>query len=208
MPVSDKPRIILASASPRRRDLLRRIGFSFTVEPSGVDESTISHGSHREFAMKAALAKALDVSGSHTEALVIGADTIVCIEDRILGKPSDRVEAEQMLMDLRGRDHEVITGVAVVRAGSLQCMVDAETTTVFFKNFRKETLERYLESGESLDKAGAYGIQGRGKILVRRIEGDYFNVVGLPLDCLLRALSTFLDIKPNRERLDDLHHPF
>jgi len=173
-----------------------------------VDESAIPWTTHREFALKAALAKAKDAASRHKNAIVIGADTIVCLDDEILGKPKDIEDARRMLLMLRGRAHIVITGVAVVRlrrTGTENVLpglrsrfggvgMDAVSTRVFFKRFTQGTLERYLKSGDSLDKAGAYGIQGIGERLIHHIEGDYFNVMGLPLECLLNLLGNFKEI--------------
>jgi septum formation protein len=200
-----KRKIILASASPRRKYLLEQLGLDFTVDPSSVDESVIPYKTHREFALKAALAKAKDVASRHKNAIVIGADTIVCLDNEILGKPQDIEDARRMLLMLRGRAHIVITGVAVVLAGTKNVLpglrsrfggvgMDAVSTRVFFKRFTQRTLERYLKSGDSLDKAGAYGIQGIGERLIHHVEGDYFNVMGLPLECLLSLLSKFEEI--------------
>jgi septum formation protein len=223
-----KRNIILASASPRRKYLLEQLGLDFTIDPSRVDESVIPYTTHREFALKAALAKAKDVASRHKNALVIGADTIVCLDDEILGKPQDIEDARRMLLMLRGRAHIVITGVAVALAPALRppqadslagegtenvlpglrsrfggvgsvgdfggVGMDAVSTRVFFKRFTQRTLERYLKSGDSLDKAGAYGIQGIGERLIHHVEGDYFNVMGLPLECLLSLLSNFMDV--------------
>jgi septum formation protein len=162
-----------------------------------VDESAIPWTTHREFALKAALAKAKDVASRHKNAIVIGADTIVCLDDMILGKPQDIKDARRMLLMLRGRAHIVITGVAVVRlkrTGTENVLMDAVSTKVFFKRFTQGTLERYLKSGDSLDKAGAYGIQGMGERLIHHVEGDYFNVMGLPIECFLSLLSNFMDV--------------
>lgn len=215
-PQEIKWNIILASASPRRKYLLEQLGLDFAIDPSRVDESVIPYKTHREFALKAALAKAKDVASRHKNALVIGADTIVCLDDKILGKPKDIEDARRMLLMLRGRAHIVITGVAVALAGTENVLpglrsrtpslkpcsvgdfggvgMDAVSTRVFFKRFTQRTLERYLKSGDSLDKAGAYGIQGIGERLIHHVEGDYFNVMGLPLQCLLRLLGNFMDV--------------
>ena len=202
-------RIILASSSPRRKYLLTELGFCFTVNPSGVDEYTIPYVNEQQFAIQAAAAKASDVAARYTRgALVIGADTIVCLDGHILGKPRDLEEARSMLERLRNRSHIVITGVAVAEAGSQNLLLDSEKTEVFFKRFRQKTLEQYLETRDSLDKAGAYGIQGEGECLIHHIQGDYFNVMGLPLICLLRLLSNYLDIAPYLKRLENLRRPF
>jgi len=213
-PQEIKRNIILASASPRRKYLLEQLGLDFAVDPSNVDESVIPYTTHREFALKAALAKAKDVASRHKNALVIGADTIVCLDDEILGKPQDIEDARRMLLMLRGRAHIVITGVAVALAparrppqadslageGTENVLMDAVSTRVFFKRFTQRTLERYLKSGDSLDKAGAYGIQGIGERLIHHVEGDYFNVMGLPLECLLSLLGNFIDVQDVRLR--------
>jgi septum formation protein len=202
-------RIVLASASPRRKYLLTELGFSFTVDPSRVDESVIPFQNDRQFAIQAAMAKASEVAARYTKGeLVIGADTIVCLEDRILGKPRDLEEARSMLLRLRSRGHIVITGIAVVEAGTGNVLLDSEKTEVFFKRFQKKTLESYLETGDSLDKAGAYGIQGAGECLIHHIRGDYFNVMGLPLQRLLGLVSNVMDVSPQLERLGNLRRPF
>ncbi len=201
-------RLILASSSPRRKYLLSELGFDFEVVPSTVDESSIAFASPRELAVKAAFAKANEVAAQRKNALVIGADTIVCLDEHILGKPRNRKEARRMLEALRGRAHTVITGVAVKPADSNNALLDAVSTRVFFKRFTKKTLDRYLDSGDSLDKAGAYGIQGIGEHLVHHIEGDYFNVMGLPLICLLELLANFIDVRPYLARLPALRRPF
>lgn len=205
---SKKRELVLASASPRRSHLLHNLGFSFQVDPSHIDETAIPSTTHREFALKAALAKSCEVAWRHKNSLVIGADTIVCIDQEILGKPADRGEARDMLMRLRGRCHVVITGVALVDSDSGNAHLDAVKTKVYFKRFKTKTLERYLETGDSLDKAGAYGIQGEGERLVHHIEGDYFNVMGLPLECLLNLLSHYGEIGEYRKRLGELRRPF
>jgi len=207
-PSKKNARIILASLSPRRRFLFKKLGFSFEVDPSDIDESRIPYKTQREFALKAALAKAARVAERYKSGLVIGADTIVCLDGNILGKPRDIDEAKAMLLRLRGRCHTVITGVALVQAGTGCIQMDAEKTDVCFKRFRKTTLENYLATGDSLDKAGAYGIQGEGECLIYHIEGDYFNVMGLPLDCLFRLLSHYMDISCYRKRMKTLRRPF
>ncbi len=202
-------RIILASVSPRRKYLLTELGFSFTVDPSSVDESLIPCQNEQQFAVQAAMAKAAEVARRYPRgALVIGADTIVCLDGDILGKPRDRDEACSMLKRLRNRGHIVITGVAVAETGTGNVLLDSERTEVFFKRFQNKTLEHYLETGDSLDKAGAYGIQGAGESLIHHIQGDYFNVMGLPLERLLQLLSGLMDVGPHLERLGRLRRPF
>lgn len=201
-------RIVLASRSPRRIYLLNELGFSLDVDPSGVDESRIPYTSQREFALKAAMAKAREVAIRRPNELIIAADTIVCLDDQILGKPREPEEARDMLQRLRNRFHKVITGVAVIRTHPQAILMDAEETGVFFKRFTRKTLDDYLSTGDSLDKAGAYGIQGVGECLIHHIVGDYFNVMGLPLACLLRLLSHFMEIEPYISRMERLRRPF
>jgi len=202
-------RIILASSSPRRKYLLTELGLSFTVDPSCVDESAIPYENERQFAIHAAMAKATEVAARYTKgALVIGADTIVCLDGQILGKPRDLDEACSMLLRLRNRSHIVITGVAVAEAGTGNVLLDAEKTEVIFKRFRQKTLEQYLKTGDSMDKAGAYGIQGAGERLIHHIKGDYFNVMGLPLQRLLQLLSSVMDVAPHLAQLGKMRRPF
>ena len=208
LPSNKEHTIILASASPRRKHLLREIGMKFRVDPSSVDESGIPYSSMREFAIKAAFAKAEEVANRSENALVIGADTIVCLGDQILGKPHVPEEARRMLSDLKGRSHSVITGVAVMESGAGNSALDAEETRVFFKDYSQKEMEEYIATGEPLDKAGGYGIQGSGGDLVKKIEGDYFNVVGLPLELLFNLMSGFTEVDCYLEKLKQLDRPF
>jgi septum formation protein len=195
-------KIILASQSPRRIALLKKIGLRFDVQPSGVDESAVRGGTPREKAIEAARLKALDVAARLTgDALVIAADTVVCRGKKIYGKPANAAEARKTLRELSGRVHRVITGLALkhvepsARISSLpELLLDAVETKVYFKRLSPRTIERYLRTAEPFDKAGAYGIQGDGARLVERLEGCYFNVVGLPLPRLLEILSRYIDV--------------
>ena len=179
--------LILASRSPRRTGLLTRLGVEFRQVISGAPE--VHKGDdHAASAGAAALVKARSIADNHPGAIVIGADTIVISADgELLGKPENREAAVDTLMKLSGRHHTVFTGVAVVGPGADNFSVDAEETRVVMIPFSREEAERYVASGEPMDKAGAYGIQVRGALLVERIEGCYFNVVGLPLN-LLRSM--------------------
>ncbi|MGE5708151.1 MAG: Maf family protein [Bacteroidota bacterium] len=179
--------LILASASPRREQLLKQIGLSFRVIPSNASEDIDPTWTPREAAEKIALRKAEDVAREHPEAdLVIGADTVVVLCDEILGKPANRMDAFLMLGKLSGRTHEVITGFAVL--GKDGRCVDSSRTSVTFRTLHPQEIETYVATGEPLDKAGAYAIQGLGGLFVERIEGCYPNVVGLPLPGIDRAL--------------------
>jgi len=185
-------RLILASASPRRRELLRMLGLDFEILVSNAEESKGElPDSPGEQVMELAARKAGEIAGLHPDALVIAADTIVVAEKQILGKPGDEEDARRMLSFLSGRWHEVYTGVALVKAAEKKRLVDYERTRVKFRPLSREEIDRYIRSGEPMDKAGAYGIQGLGAVLVERIEGCYFNVVGLPLAKLALMLKKF-----------------
>ena len=176
--------LVLASASPRRRDILGQLGLSFRVIESGVEEAPPGgrppEAYARELAAQKAEAVAARIGSEGSHAFVLGADTIVVVDAAILGKPSDDADAERMLLALRGRTHEVITAVALRRAGSDFASALAVRSRVAFRNFDDETAQRYAASGEGRDKAGSYAVQGLGAGLVRAIDGSYSNVVGLP----------------------------
>ncbi|MBC7105532.1 MAG: septum formation inhibitor Maf [Firmicutes bacterium] len=185
------PPIVLASASPRRRALLRQLGLPFRVVPSRVREEVpagLAPGARVE---RLAELKARDVAARVRRGLVIGADTVVVVDGRVLGKPADPADAEVMLALLQGRWHEVYTGVAVAAAGGERALVAHERTCVAFKPLDPERIRRYVGTGEPLDKAGAYAIQGRAAAFVAGIRGCYSNVVGLPLGRLADLLEEF-----------------
>lgn len=183
--------IVLASASPRRLELLKQIGVSFKVIPSQVDESIYTDVSPEELVKKLAYEKALDIAEKLVgDCLVIGADTIV-VKNGILGKPKDEKQAFDMLKSLCGEWHEVITGIAVVRSGGGNAIAEMEITRVKMRDYSESTIKSYVETGEPMDKAGAYGIQGMGAVLVQKIEGCYFNVVGLPIARLCTMLKSY-----------------
>ncbi len=181
------PKIILASASPRRAELLRGIGVKFEIRPVEVDEIPRDGEPPREFALRMASEKAEKGRKAGNE-LVIGCDTVVVVDETILGKPGNVEEARAMLRMLSGRSHKVITAVAV--AGDRQ-IVDCAETTVEFDPLDEEKIAWYVDSGEPMDKAGAYGIQGLAAVFVRRVDGPYDNVVGLPVNLLARMLKDF-----------------
>ena len=176
-------KLILASASPRRRELLGYFGLPFQVIPATGPEQPPEGADADRTAAYLSLQKARQVAGTHPDALVIGADTVVEIDGLILGKPRDGQDAKRMLRLLSGREHRVYTGVSLVRDGTL-CRTRTAMTRVFFREMTDAEIDAYVATGEPLDKAGAYGYQGRAGVYVERIEGDFFNVVGLPL-CLL-----------------------
>ena len=183
--------IILASASPRRRELLKQLGLKFTVEPSNCEERMDSRLEPHELAKALSLEKAKLVARRHRNALVIAADTFVVFEGRILGKPCSEAEAREMLETLNARPHSVITGFTIVDTDSGKVFSRAAETRVHLRELSSSELDAYVKSGEPLDKAGAYAIQGRGAAIVEKIEGDYFNVIGLPLSSLTEALKEF-----------------
>lgn len=184
-------KIILASASPRRYELLKQIKIPFTVQVSKINENKIKMGKPQNWVQNLALEKALDVAQSIDEGLVIGADTVVVKENRVLGKPLTSKEAMSMLNFLSGSTHQVMTGIAIVNAVNQRIFTDVEITTVKFRNLTEQEIYSYVASGEPMDKAGAYGIQGLGALLVEGITGCYFNVVGLPLNKLALGLKKF-----------------
>ena len=177
-------RLILASASPQRRAILAQAGIPFEVMPAGVDEE--SSGDPRAVAAENARRKALAVPG----ALVLGADTLVAVDGDILGKPRDAAQAREYVARLAGRTHEVVGGVALARDGEVAAE-HLEVTRVEFRPLTGEQVAAYVATGEWEGRAGGYAIQGRGAPLVRRIEGDYFNVVGLPVAAVFDLLGVF-----------------
>jgi len=179
--------LILASASPRRRELLTQAGFTFTVLPADIDELRLPDEAPAAYVQRLALEKAQAIHAKYPDATVLGADTTVVCDGAILNKPADIAEAGQMLRRLAGRAHEVHTGIAVVSAAGQRSHV--ETTRVFFGAVPEAELAHYLGTGDSLDKAGAYGIQGYAARWIPRIEGDFFNVMGLPIAALVRLLG-------------------
>lgn len=174
--------LILASASPRRRDLLSLLGWPFSVKVPSVDETFLPSESPQDAVVRLAVKKASSVSLDLEDSLVVAADTVVVLDGDVLGKPSSKDEAFSMVKSLSGKTHLVMTGVAVSSGGVVKG--ELEITSVCFRDLDDDQIQAYVDTGEGADKAGAYGIQGLGALLVRRIEGDYFNVVGLPLSRL------------------------
>ncbi len=183
--------IVLASASPRRSQLLKQIGLDFRVLTSDVDETIDKTISAEEAVKYLSVKKASDVSGKIAKGpLIIGADTVV-VKDVILGKPRDEEEAFSMLKSLQNQWHEVITGITVIDTSTGKVISDFEKTRVKMRSLSDSMIHSYINTKEPFDKAGAYGIQGMGAILVERLEGCYFNVVGLPLTKLTMILELF-----------------
>jgi septum formation protein len=185
------PKLILASASPRRRELLTQAGYRFEVQASSVPESRRPEEDAIRFATRLAREKAEEVFARHQPAIVLGADTVVVCDGEVMGKPADSADAERMLLLLAGRTHQVVTGVAVVWGSnsSPEIEVAAELTQVTMRTLSPEEVSHYVASGEPMDKAGAYAIQGYAAQWIPRISGDYFNVVGLPLALVAAMLE-------------------
>ena len=191
-------RVVLASGSPRRRDLLNLIGIEHEVRPANIDETMRPREAPRRHAERLAREKASAVAMRDPDLITIGADTVVVINRKVLGKPADADDAARMLRMLSGREHTVITAVAVSRGRKLRSAI--EEVRVKFRRLRDDEIEAYIATGEPMDKAGAYGIQGYGATIVERIEGDYFAVMGLPL---MRLVGLMRDVGV-RYRFGDL----
>ncbi|MBI1821468.1 MAG: septum formation inhibitor Maf [Nitrospirae bacterium] len=181
--------LILASGSPRRKELLSQFGLDFETIFSNIPETEIPGEPHEAFVKRLAALKAEHIANKRKTSFVIGADTIVVLGSKRLGKPGSKEEARGMLESLSGRRHEVLTGVAVMRSGSGFIQVEAERTAVWFKKLLPSEIENYVKTPEPYDKAGSYGIQGSGASFVEKIEGDVTNVIGLPLNRLRRLLE-------------------
>ena len=183
--------IILASASPRRAELLRKTGLKFRVVPSDAPEVHHEQLTVRELCLVNAYRKARVVAKNIPDALVLGADTLVCLGTRLFGKPADLAEAEQMLQQLQGRTHQVVTGVCLIHLRRHQQSLFAENTSVTFRRLSAKQIRHYLKAIHPLDKAGAYAIQEKGDLIVEKISGSYSNVVGLPVERLRSELSSW-----------------
>ena len=187
MSPSRRPKVILASQSPRRRELLTLIGVPHEVRPANVDESYLAGEAPAAHAERLARGKAIAIGNTDADAVVIGSDTIVVVDGDVLGKPTDAADAERMLARLSDRTHTVVTAVAVACRGQVESGV--EEVAVTFHPLTRGTIADYVATREPMDKAGAYGIQGYGATLVKRVDGDYFAVMGLPLQRLVRLLE-------------------
>lgn len=185
-------RLVLASTSPRRHFLLREAGIPFdVVPPRDVAEDFPPGERPQELVIRHALRKARSVAPDHPRRLILGADTVVVLGDRVFGKPAGEQEARSMLSRLQGQTHTVYTGLALVDGSSGRELAEAEATGVKMRPLSPDEIAAYVATGEPLDKAGAYAVQGRGSLLVERVDGDYFNVVGLPLYRLSKMLESF-----------------
>ena len=195
----NRPELILASSSPRRQELLREIGIPFQVHAANINEDQMLREDPIAYALRLAQAKAEAVAVQYPQSYVLGADTIVVVDGEVLGKPKDREDAARMLGVLSGRGHEVTTAVSVVVPGTVAPSVvapgtlvetRASTTKVYFRELSEDEIQRYVAGGEPMDKAGAYAIQGGASRWTDRIEGEFSNVVGLPLSLVTDMLRT------------------
>ncbi len=186
--------IILASSSPRRKELFEKYNISPTIIPSDIIEKSFIGENPTQIAMSLAFQKAYSISKLNPDKIVIGADTIVVFENQILGKPKDEEDALRILKLLNGNYHNVITGISIIQGSSKIKIVDYENTIVKFRDLEDSKLIHYVNTNEPMDKAGAYGIQGYGALLVEKIDGCYLNVVGLPLVKLDFLLNKFFKI--------------
>jgi septum formation protein len=192
-------RLVLASGSPRRKELLASLGLSFDIKVSDVDETITDAADPVEVVQELAYRKAKAIANTLSDALVIGADTIVVYEGTILGKPVDEADAKRMLRMLSGRAHTVYTGIALIETDGGREVRDVRGTQVVMKELTDEVIDRYVATGEPSDKAGAYAIQGLASQFVTELHGDYFNVVGLPISLVADHLTALgLDVLPQR----------
>lgn len=202
--------MILASASPRRSELLGRLGFELKIVPADIDETRLPDEHPRDLVQRLAREKALHVAGTHgfdADGYLVAADTIVWMEDEALGKPADDDDAAMMLQELSGKTHHVSTGVCIVfqpEGGERRMASFVDTTDVTFYDLTRGQIEAYVRSGECADKAGAYAIQGTGRLLVRGISGDYDNVVGLPTCHVVREMARLGQIGQSEDLLQKL----
>jgi len=184
-------KIILASDSPRRRDILKLTGLNFSVHASTYDEDLDLPLRPRELARYLSRKKAEAVANKHRNAIIIAADTFIVIKDRLIGKPRNESDAVKILKMLNGKAHSVITGFTIIDTESSKTLSRSIATRVFFRKLDKGEINTYVRSGEPLDKAGAYAVQGLGAVFIEKIEGDFFNVMGLPLCALTESLKKF-----------------
>jgi septum formation protein len=185
------PKLILASGSPRRAEILTAVGWDFKKEIADIDETEFSGEKPEDYVQRLARTKAETIAANHKNALVLGADTTVVIDNQIIGKPKDLDDAGRMLQMLSGNWHEVLTGVAVVKVseGDFDTKVDLQSTRVKFAEMNDAEIEFLVEKGEPLDKAGAYAVQAQAALFIEEIAGDYWNVVGLPVNLVYQLLK-------------------
>jgi len=189
-----KEKLILASRSPRRAEILNAVGWPFEMVAANIDESRFESEAAVPYVRRLAQTKAETVAKNLTSGLVLGADTVVLVDEEILGQPSDAKDARRMLKLLSGRWHEVLTAVALVRAGHGQVIADQEKTRVRFAEMSVAEIDWYVATGEPMDKAGAYAVQGSAALFIEEIQGDYFNIVGLPVRLVYRLVRKIQEV--------------
>jgi septum formation protein len=187
----EQRRIVLASASPRRKELLEQVGLGFTVDPSDFPENLRSDLSPEGLVKAISIGKATTIAKKYQDAVIIAADTIGVVRGNIIGKPHTEDEARKMLELISGKSHRVITGLTLIDSKTSKMITRIVETRVYIKKLSPLEIHNYVKTGEPLDKAGAYAIQGLGSVIVEKISGDYFNVVGLPLNALAECLKEF-----------------
>lgn len=185
-----KKKLVLASGSPRRGEILNAVGWPFEMVAANVDESRFESEAAVPYVRRLAQTKAETVAKDLPSGLVLGADTVVLVDEKILGQPSDAEDARRMLKLLSGRWHEVLTAVALLRAGENRSVVDHEKTRVRFAEMSVAEIDWYVATGEPMDKAGAYAVQGSAALFIEEIQGDYFNIVGLPVRLVYKLART------------------
>lgn len=186
-------KIILASQSPRRRELLKKIGIPFSARNIDISEEIYKEENPQDYVLRMAETKAKEGAKNEKDALVIGADTIVCIENEVLGKPKDKKDAARILKKINGRKHLVYTGVSLNKRNGQKVVTFVEKTEVYFAHMTDKEIADYIETGEVMDKAGAYGIQDKGALFVKGINGCFYNVMGLPLRRIYEELNILLE---------------
>lgn len=189
--VTSNLKLVLASASPRREEILNKLKLKFTIVPSKINEKEFMGNDSIELVEKLALKKAQSVSNLVEEAIIIAADTIVVYDNQILGKPRNEAEAKKMLKSLSSNYHQVITGISVFNSQTKENYVEHNTTEVKMINMTEKEIDNYIETGEPMGKAGSYAIQGYGGLFVEEIKGSYYSVMGLPIHLLAKLLDKF-----------------
>jgi len=184
-------KIVLASKSPRKKELLKQFGIKFTVDVSNIEEKVNPKLEPKQVAKQLSLIKAKDVARRHEDAIIIAADTFVVLDNEIIGKPKSEGDAKKILKKLSNKPHLVMTGFTVIDTKTGRTITKSVETKVYFKKLTTNEIDNYVKSGEPLDKAGAYGIQEKGAIFIEKIEGDYSNVIGLPIFKLMETLKEF-----------------
>lgn len=185
-------RIILASTSPRRKELMEKIGIPFEIKPSSYQEDMSIDKNPRELVKKLSYNKAKAIVNDHSDSIIIGADTIVVINDKIMGKPKSEQDAANMLKNLSNKPHSVFTGFTIINTKNKQTITKAVETKIYFKELSDKQIKEYIATKEPMDKAGAYAIQGRASKFIEKIEGSYYNVMGLPIDELKKDLENII----------------